>query len=324
LPLALTGTESANTGGNKDTGDNAKDSNGVTLPSASPSAVGDGDNTTPAGDNTTPAGDNTTPAGDNTTPAGNNTPAGGNTTQSSPSQEVATHGPAKITGKIVPTIGGLAICKAGETPPTCATETGSPLDLAKVVVKLIKNVNGQEVVVATTNLDANGNYSFDIADLNNGTYRVLTNSGDGLNFVEQDFQFTFDPTGTGATQVALNDMNAERLYYTSGPAIVTGKVTTPGFSGDGVTVASGALTGVTVQLKDADGTVLATTTTDGSGNYSFCYNSAASCPAGGAQVNANLGNGNYTVTVKGDSKTEQGQNFGNQDSNIQFLFSGND
>ena len=45
------------------------------------------------------------------------------------------------------------------------------------------------------------------------------------------------------------------------------------------------LSGVTVQLKDSDGDVLATTVTDRSGHYSF------------NQLNGVSGTGNYTVTL---------------------------
>ncbi|MCB1159980.1 MAG: hypothetical protein KDK45_20940, partial [Leptospiraceae bacterium] len=181
LPLALTGSESVSSGG---IDDGAKDSNGITLPSSNSST--DSGTSSGTGTGTTTNNDGNTQT--NTVP--------------SSKQEVATHGPAKITGKIVPTIGGLPICAEGQTPgdpPQCVLETGAQLDLTKVEVKLIQNVNGEEVVVATTNLNADGSYTFNVEDLNNGVYRVLTNSGNGLNFVEQDFQFTYDPTSQNPT-----------------------------------------------------------------------------------------------------------------------------
>jgi 5-hydroxyisourate hydrolase-like protein (transthyretin family) len=241
-------------------------------------------------------------------------------------QEVATHGPANITGKITPSINGSVVCTnppENTLPAGCVAEQGTAVDLTKVEVKLVQNVDGKEVVVATTHPDANGNYAFNLSDLNNGAYRVLTNAGDGLNYVYQDFTFTHDPTAGGTNNVALNDMLAERLYYTNGAAVISGGVGTPGFSGD-VNIAAGALSGVTVSLKDSEGNVIKTTTTDADGKYAFCFNAGASCPAGGAIVATNLENGNYTVSVNGSTKEAEGRTFSDVNLPVPFSFSGND
>lgn len=228
-------------------------------------------------------------------------------------QEVATKGPADIGGKLVPTINGTPICISVGVPAGCVNDSGSPLDLTKVVVKLVDS-NGN--VIATTSPDANGNYSFNVPELNNGNYRVLIESGNGLNYAYQDFNFVYNPTANGGTTVVgLPNMSAERLYLTSGPAEFVGSVVTPGFNGD-VVIPSGALAGVTVTLKDSNGTILGTTTTDANGNYKFDKNNIASL--------ANLSNGNYTVSVDGDSAPSNGRPFADQDLSVRFTFSGND
>lgn len=321
LPLALMGEE---TGGSTTTpsDSNPKDSNGETLPEQSvPNQNANNAVTSVTEDNDTDDTDDT----DNTDNQGNNLDGQGATP---PIQEVASKGPAKITGTIVPTISGSTVCTNppdNNIPAGCVADSGTPVDLTTVEVKLIQNVNGQEVVVATTNPNADGSYTFDIDELNNGTYRVLTNDGNGLNYTYQDISFLHDPTSTtGYTAVDVGNMNAERLYYEEGAALISGNVATPGFTGD-VTIPSKSLAGVTVTLKDSAGNVLSTTTTDASGNYSFCFNAdTKNCPAGSATVESYLSNGHYVVSVDGSSATEEGQTFASVDLPIAYSFSGND
>lgn len=217
-------------------------------------------------------------------------------------QEVPTKGPATVSGKISP-----ENCFDGNgNSISCSADTG--LDLSQIVVQLVDS-NGN--IIATTNADSNGNYSFNIPELNNGNYRVLINTGNGLNYDYEDFNFTFDPTVNGSNQVAINDLNPSRLYLTSGPANISGSLKTPGFTdqnGNNL-VPAGGLAGVTVQLKDSNGNVIATTTTDASGNYSFNI--------------SNLPNGNYTVVALGSAVTSNGQPFTDMQAGFQFKFLGN-
>ncbi|MEM7183002.1 MAG: carboxypeptidase regulatory-like domain-containing protein [Spirochaetota bacterium] len=294
-------SSSSSTDSNSETSSNqSTDSNGETLPSATNSVSDDGSDS--------------------------------NGTSSS-QQEVATSGPVVINGTLLPQINGLPICAAGQSPGSpanCSVESGTALDLTRIKVKLIRNNGGEEEVIAETFLNADGSYQFDVADLANGDYRVLTNAGDGLNYTYQDFQFTYNPTElvNGKNQIDLADMTAERLYYTSGAAVLTGNVRTPGFSGD-VTIPTGALSGVTVNLKDSNGTVIATSTSDADGTYAFCFNDSASCPTlNGAtpySVNEYLANGKYTVEVLGSSAAAQhGRTFQDESFTERFSFSGND
>jgi len=218
-------------------------------------------------------------------------------------QEIPTKGPATISGAIKPQ---NCVNINTNTPIDCSTDTG--LDLTAITVSLVDS-NGN--VIATTTPDANGNYSFNIPELNNGNYRVLINTGNGLNYSYQDFNFTFDPTVNGANQVAVADLTPNRLYLTSGAALIEGSVVTPGFvdQNGSTIVPAGGLSGVTVKLLDSNGNVIATTTTDTNGNYSF------SIP--------NLSNGNYTVVALGSGFLHGGQPFSDITSGFQFNFQGN-
>jgi hypothetical protein len=215
-----------------------------------------------------------------------------------PKQEVATSGPAKITGSL----------KVYKGDAVASDFNGS--DYEKITVQL---VSPDGTVVATTKLDENGNYQFDLENLQNDNYRVLVNSGLGVNYTHEDFNFTHDPTATGGvTVVDVGEMKAERLYYSEGAATISGTVKTNGFSGD-VTIEAKNLSGVTVELKDSNGTVLQTTTTDANGNYSFNY----------TKENP-LANGNYTVNIKGSAVTESGRPYEDISSTVRFTFEGND
>ncbi|MCB1178819.1 MAG: carboxypeptidase regulatory-like domain-containing protein [Leptospiraceae bacterium] len=218
-------------------------------------------------------------------------------------QEIATHGPATISGNINP-----QNCKdSSNNPIACSNDSG--LDLSQISVQLVDSDGN---VVATTQSDANGNYTFNIDDLNNGNYRVLINTGNGLNSDHEDINFTFNPTVTGPNLVSVGELNPDRLYITQGPAVITGQVTTPGFKDQtGSTIVNaGGISGATVNLVDSSGNVIGTTTTDSNGNYSFNI--------------PNLTNGNYTINILGSGVTDSGQPFSDVTTGFQFSFVGND
>ncbi|MBW7857287.1 MAG: Cna protein B-type domain protein [Leptonema sp. (in: Bacteria)] len=218
-------------------------------------------------------------------------------------QEVPTHGPATITGNIEVTYKDGAntdVCGQGGDPGSC-------LDLSTIVVHLI---DGDGNPIATVNADEDGNFQFDIDDLENNNYRVLIESDKGLNYAYQDFSFTFDPTVTGPNLVDAGTLKAERKYYDSGHAIITGNVKTDGYDDGDVSISAGNLEGITVTLRDNDGNVLYTTTTDSSGNYSFDI--------------PDLNNGNYILGYEGSSKIVDGQPFEDIANTIHYTFKGND
>ncbi|NEU73996.1 hypothetical protein PI95_015885 [Hassallia byssoidea VB512170] len=124
----------------------------------------------------------------------------------------------------------------------------------------------------TTTTDSNGRYSF--PGLPAGNYRVTVNNPSGLtatqtqpnaialatgqNIDTVDFGFTQQARGTIGDTV-FNDTNANSVQDQGEPGIG----------------------GVTINLRDSSNNIVATTTTNSSGNYSF----------------PNLAPGNYTVSV---------------------------
>ena len=117
-------------------------------------------------------------------PSSNNSPATATTSTSETNstgttasvQEVANHGQATISGTL-----NATDCKnASNVTIPCSSDAG--LDLTQVTIQLI---DSQGNVIGTTKPNADGTYSFDIADLTNGDYRVLINSGNGLNYAKK-------------------------------------------------------------------------------------------------------------------------------------------
>lgn len=142
-------------------------------------------------------------------------------------------------------------------------------------------VNEAGTVVATTTTDADGNYSF--TGLNAGTYTVkVVKDGQLANLTQ-----TEDPDGTkdnASGAITLNTDNPVRENVNFGYVTkhaISGNVyldenRDKTKNGDDVN-----LSGVTVTLVDGSGNVVATTTTDASGNYNF----------------PGLADGTYTVKV---------------------------
>jgi hypothetical protein len=218
-------------------------------------------------------------------------------------QEVPTSGAASIRGNFYATI-------ANQPSGDVCGEPGAPispncLDFTAITAKLVAP---NATVVSSQKLLANGSFQFDIDNLPNNNYRVLIETGFGLNYAHRDFLFTFDPTSAQSiTIINLGSIAAERLFYTSGPASFTGTVNTSGFAGD-VNVPAGPVQGVLVQVIDSQGNVIASTTTDSSGNYSINL--------------PNLSNGNYTIILDGSDVTAMGQNFSTTSQDIHFVFEG--
>jgi len=238
---------------------------------------------------------------------------GGVIPSASATQEVPTSGPAKITGSIHATSGTDSNGNPLSADDVCGMSSAPPppncLDYTAIVAYLVAP-NG--TIVATTNLNSDGSFQFDVENLPNNNYRVLIETGLGLNYAYTDFNFVYDPTSqNGITQVAVGAINAERHYLNGGPALLSGNVFTPGFSDGVVTVPSGGRAGVTVNLRDPSNSnqILATTTTDSNGDYSFSL--------------SNLANGNYIVEVLGSVISESSRNFLDTSVPVRFTFQGN-
>ena len=146
------------------------------------------------------------------------------------------------------------------------TKNTGDIDLSGVTVKLLDKDGN---VVATTTTDANGNYSF--TGLNDGTYTVQVDKTGPLADKEQ----TEDPSGkadsrsqaitftrTDPDVINVNFGYADNysihgLVYRDGDRDETHGATEKGYANQ------------TVELLDKDGKVVATTTTDENGAYSF-------------------------------------------------------
>ncbi len=163
--------------------------------------------------------------------------------------------------------------------------------------------NGDDVLVAVETTDENGNYLFtglDTSDTgpNPGTdYRVvvvpssLPNGGAGwVNSVDPNTANPGDnesvTTLTAATPV---DLTQDFGYISDDMNSLSGTIW-PDTDGDGELAESGRFGGVTVELRDSDGNVIQTTTTDVNGDFMF----------------ANLPDGIYTVVVTDDDNVLNG------------------
>ena len=125
------------------------------------------------------------------------------------------------------------------------------------------------VVVATTKTDANGAYSFD--NLPDGTYSVKVVKDGALTDLEQ----TGDPDSTldnASEPITLNEANPTKKNVDFGYVpdyFITGTIYRDGNRSGALDSDEKLYEGVTVQLRDKDGNVVATTTTDADGTYSF-------------------------------------------------------
>ena len=156
-------------------------------------------------------------------------------------------------------------------------EAGYPAQTVQLLDK-----DGQ--VIATTTTDANGNYSFD--NLPDSTYSVKVVKDGALTDLEQ----TEDPDGakdSASEPITLDEDNPTKKNVNFGYVpdyFIKGTIYRDGNRSGALDAGEKLYEGVTVNLVGADGTVVATTTTDADGTYSF-----DKLPAG-----------TYTVTVAQD------------------------
>ena len=143
--------------------------------------------------------------------------------------------------------------------------------LENVEIELLSNLG---TLIETTRTDENGHYAFGgVAD---GTYTIrvvqstLPNGGAGLtNSIDPDTSAPGN-SESSVTLAAGNRINLDQDfgYIASNPGAISGTLWVDS-NADGTLTESGRFEGVTIALLDADGDVIATTTTDNAGNYSF-------------------------------------------------------
>ena len=145
-------------------------------------------------------------------------------------------------------------------------QDGTEPGYSGVTVQLLDK-DGQ--VIATTTTDANGNYSFD--KLPDGTYSVTVVKDGELADTEQ----TEDPDTTkdnASEPVTLNEDNPSKDHIDFGYVpdySIHGLVYRDGDRSESHGADEKGYANQTVELRDKDGKVVATTTTDADGAYSF-------------------------------------------------------
>ncbi|MCP5240236.1 MAG: carboxypeptidase regulatory-like domain-containing protein [Zoogloeaceae bacterium] len=165
-------------------------------------------------------------------------------------------------------------------------------------------------VVATATTDANGNYLFD--GLTPGQYRVDFDLGTlpaGFAVTTKDAAGSTDTNdsdanpGTGETTYTTLESGESDLSWDMGivatPARIGDRVWLDGNANGVQDAGEAGVSGVTIELKDAGGTVIGSTTTDASGNYFFdvepgTYSIAVTAPAGFVVTGQNLGGNEAT------------------------------
>ncbi len=147
-------------------------------------------------------------------------------------------------------------------------------------------------VVATTITAADGSYSF--VDLPPGDYSVVEIDPDGHGSVSDA-----DGGDTNITSVTMSGTDISNLDFVDEQlSTISGTV---GEDVDGDGTSDGPISGVTIELRDRDGNVVATTTTAADGSYSF----------------EGLASGEYTITeVDRDGFTSVDDADGGDDSLI--------
>lgn len=204
------------------------------------------------------------------------------------------------------------------------TKNGDDVNLSGVTVTL---VDGSGNVVATTTTGASGNYNF--LGLADGTYTVKVDTTGKLAGLEQ----TEDPSGAKNSQstpitFTRNDPDVTNVNFGYAKDYsIAGNVYRDSNRSESKDASETVFQGVTVNLVDASGNVVATTTTDADGNYSF-----SKLPAGDYTVkvvkdgaikdmdqtedpDGTKDNASGKISIGADNPTQTGVNFGYNPNN---------
>ena len=182
-------------------------------------------------------------------------------------------------------------------------------------------------VVSTVTTDANGHYSF--SNLPDGEYSIKVVKDGALTDTDQ----TEDPDGTkdsASQKITLNEANPKKSGVNFGYVpdySIAGNVYRDSNRSESKDATETVFPGVTVNLVDASGNVVATTTTDADGNYSF-----SKLPAGDYRVKVDTtgtlkdmdqtedpdgtkDNASGKISIGADNPTQTGVNFGYIENN---------
>ena len=167
-----------------------------------------------------------------------------------------------------------------ETSDNTPTVAGTA-EVSSTVTVTITDSNGTVVETQTPTVDANGDWTFDAAQLADGTYTVAASATDaaGNTGMATNVTFTVDTTAPSVTITAP----ADNAVTGDGTPTISGTVSEPGST-------------VTVTITDSNGNVVETQTptVDANGDWTFDA--------------ASLGNGDYTITA---NATDAAGNTGN-------------
>ncbi|YCM45720.1 SdrD B-like domain-containing protein [Verrucomicrobiaceae bacterium 227] len=154
--------------------------------------------------------------------------------------------------------------------------------ISGVTVSLIDDVNDNGIfddgdkVIATDTTDSNGNYLFEGLPADDDKYLVLVNDSDNaLDGLTQTFDSdgplnTPNISAVELTSAVPNNLDQDFGYTPGDPRGSIGDYVWLDANSDGVQDESGAgLQGITMELLDSNGNVLATTGTDENGYYLF-------------------------------------------------------
>ena len=183
-------------------------------------------------------------------------------------------------------------------------------------------------VISTVTTDANGHYSF--SNLPDGDYSIKVVKDGALTDTEQ----TEDPDGTkdnASQKITLNEANPKKSGVNFGYVpdySIAGNIYRDSNRSESKDASENVFQGVTVNLVDASGNIVATTTTDADGNYSF-----SKLPAGDYTVkvvkdgaikdmdqtedpDGTKDNASGKISIGADNPTQTGVNFGYNPNNI--------
>jgi len=165
----------------------------------------------------------------------------------------------------------------GDTVFFDADGNGSPGATEGIQGVIVELYDSNGTLIASTTTDENGNYLFIDLPVSPGgeEYTVVVDTSSLPNGGASSWTNSVDPNGGGdSTSVwVLTDVDPVNLdqdfgYIGSGNNSIEGTVWSDS-DGDGEQVETGTFEGVTVELRDPDGNVIASTLTDVNGDYSF-------------------------------------------------------